>query len=482
MIDPRPVAHVIGLVIVALGGAMLFPMILDLSAGDPNWAAFLKAGMICLVAGGATALATANSLAGGLTLQQIFLLTVLTWVAACFFGALPLVLGAPGLDWTEAIFEATSGLTTTGATMIVGLDDLPLGANLWRGMLHWLGGLGIVIVAMLFLPVMKVGGMQFFRSEGFDTLGKILPRALDISSALVQIYVVLTLACAATYAALGMSGFDAVVHALSTVSTGGFSTSDQSFGKFVGPLEYAAVVFMLAGSLPFIRFIQLWQGEWVPMWKDRQVRAYLRWNAYAVAAIVVYEMGSHDFAFWAVLREASFNVVSIFSGTGFTSTDLSLWGPFPFAILFITGLIGGCTSSTGCSVKVFRYLILFEAVKLQLRRLYEPNAVNALRYDGRAVGDDVLNAVISFFTLFMLTFGLLAVALGLAGLELKTAVTAAWTAIANVGPAFGPEVHPTGALLAFPDAAKWIMILGMLIGRLELMAVYVILMPRFWRT
>lgn len=482
MIDPRPVAHVIGLVIVALGGAMLFPMILDLSAGDPNWAAFLKAGMICLVAGGATALATANSLAGGLTLQQIFLLTVMTWVAACFFGALPLVLGAPGLDWTEAIFEATSGLTTTGATMIVGLDDLPLGANLWRGMLHWLGGLGIVIVAMLFLPVMKVGGMQFFRSEGFDTLGKILPRALDISSALVQIYVVLTLACAATYAALGMSGFDAVVHALSTVSTGGFSTSDQSFGKFVGPLEYAAVVFMLAGSLPFIRFIQLWQGEWVPMWKDRQVRAYLRWNAYAVAAIVVYEMGSNDFAFWAVLREASFNVVSVFSGTGFTSTDLSLWGPFPFAILFITGLIGGCTSSTGCSVKVFRYLILFEAVKLQLRRLYEPNAVNALRYDGRAVGDDVLNAVISFFTLFMLTFGLLAVALGLAGLEFKTAVTAAWTAIANVGPAFGPEVHPTGALLAFPDAAKWIMILGMLIGRLELMAVYVILMPRFWRT
>ena len=482
MIDPRPVAHVIGLVIVALGGAMLFPMILDLSAGDPNWAAFLKAGMICLVAGGATALATANSLAGGLTLQQIFLLTVLTWVAACFFGALPLVLGAPGLDWTEAIFEATSGLTTTGATMIVGLDDLPLGANLWRGMLHWLGGLGIVIVAMLFLPVMKVGGMQFFRSEGFDTLGKILPRALDISSALVQIYVAITLACAATYAALGMSGFDAVVHALSTVSTGGFSTSDQSFGKFVGPLEYAAVVFMLAGSLPFIRFIQLWQGEWVPMWKDRQVRAYLRWNAYAVAAIVIYEMGSHDFAFWVVLREASFNVVSIFSGTGFTSTDLSLWGPFPFAILFITGLIGGCTSSTGCSVKVFRYLILFEAVKLQLRRLYEPNAVNALRYDGRAVGDDVLNAVISFFTLFMLTFGLLAVALGLAGLEFKTAVTAAWTAIANVGPAFGPEVHPTGALLDFPDAAKWIMILGMLIGRLELMAVYVILMPRFWRT
>jgi len=482
MIDLRPVAHVIGLVIAALGGAMLFPAALDWYAGEANWLAFVQAALICAVAGGATALATANALGQGLTLQQIFLLTVLAWVAACFFGALPFVLGVPGLGWLDALFEATSGLTTTGATVIVGLDDLPPGVNLWRGMLHWLGGLGIVIIAMLFLPVMKVGGMQFFRSEGFDTLGKVLPRALDISSALVQIYVVITVACALAYAAFGMSGFDAVVHALSTVSTGGFSTSDQSFAKFAGPLEYVAIVFMLAGSLPFIRFIQAWQGEWVPLWKDRQVRAYLRWNAYAVGAIVLYEVLSHDLPFETVLRETAFNVVSVFSGTGFTSANLSAWGAFPFAILFITGLIGGCTSSTGCSVKVFRYLILWEAVKLQLKRLYQPNAVNTLRYEGRAVPEDVLDAVISFFTLFMLTFGVLAVALGLAGLEFETAITAAWTAIANVGPAFGPEVHPTGALLAFPDPAKWIMVLGMLIGRLELLAVYVILMPRFWRS
>lgn len=481
MIDLRPVAHVIGLVIVALGGTMVFPMALDWYAGEGNWLAFLQSALICGVAGGATALATANALRGGLTLQQIFLLTVFTWVAACFFGALPFVLGVPGLRWIDAIFEATSGLSTTGATVIVGLDDLPPGVNLWRGMLHWLGGLGIVIIAMLFLPVMKVGGMQFFRSEGFDTLGKVLPRALDISSALVQIYVVITVACAVAYAAFGMGGFDAVVHAMSTVSTGGFSTSDQSFAKFAGPLEYVAIVFMLAGSLPFIRFIQAWQGEWVPLWKDRQVRAYLRWNAYAVGAIVLYEVLTHDIPFETVLRETAFNVVSVFSGTGFTSANLSAWGAFPFAVLFITGLIGGCTSSTGCSVKVFRYLILWEAVKLQLKRLYQPNAVNTLRYEGRAVQEDVLDAVISFFTLFMLTFGVLAVALGLAGLQFETAITAAWTAIANVGPAFGPEVHPTGALLAFPDLAKGIMIVGMLIGRLELLAVYVILMPRFWR-
>lgn len=482
MIDVKPVAHVIGLVIVAMGGMMAFPLLLDYSAGSQNWRAFLQAGLICVLAGGAVALATANALSRGLTLQQIFLLTVLTWIAACLFGAIPLVIGAPGLRWTDAIFEATSGLTTTGATVVVGLDDLPPGANLWRGMLQWLGGLGIVIVAMLFLPVMKVGGMQFFRSEGFDTLGKVLPRALDISSALVQIYVALTLACALSYAALGMTGLDAVIHALTTVSTGGFSSSDQSFGIYQGGLEYVAVFFMLAGSLPFIRFIQLWQGEWQPLWRDVQVRAYLRWNAYAVGVIVAYEVIRSDLPFETILRETAFNVVSVFSGTGFSSVDLSAWGALPFVVLFVSGLIGGCTSSTGCSVKVFRYLILFEAVRQQVRRLYAPNRMAALRYGGRVVEGDVLDAVISFFTLFMLSFGLLSVALGLAGLEFKTAVTAAWTAIANIGPVFGPEVGPTGAVTAFPDAAKWIMVIGMLIGRLELLAVYVLFLPRFWRT
>jgi trk system potassium uptake protein TrkH len=481
MPDIRPVAYIIGLVIAALGGMMIFPLLLDLAAGDPNWRAFLMAGLVCLLTGGAVALACANAAGRGLSLRQVFLITVLSWVAACLFGSLPFVLGAPGVGWTDAIFEATSGLTTTGATVFVGLDDLPMGTNLWRGILHWLGGLGIVIVAMLFLPVMKVGGMQFFRSEGFDTLGKVLPRALDISAALVQIYVVITVACAVTFAALGMSGFEAVVHAMSAVSTGGFSTTDQSFAAFPGAPQYAAILFMLLGSLPFIRFVQVWQGDWQPLWRDRQVRAYLRWNAYAVGAIVAYEAVRYGRPVADALGETAFNVVSIFSGTGFTSADLSGWGPFPFAVLFIVGLIGGCTSSTGCSVKVFRYLILFEAVKLQLRRLYEPSTVNALRYEGRAVEEDVLDSVIVFFSLFMLTFGLLAVALALSGLEFKTAVTAAWTAIANVGPAFGPEVHPTGALVAFPDLSKWIMIAGMLIGRLELLAVYVLLLPRFWR-
>ena len=481
MIDLRPVSYVIGLLVAAMGVFMLFPLALDYAAGDPHWRAFFRSSVICLVAGGALALASANGATQGMTLQQIFLLTTGVWVAMPAFGALPLVLGQPGLSLTDALFESVSGMTTTGTTVIEGIDDLPLGTNLWRGILQWLGGLGIVIVAMLFLPVMKVGGMQFFRSEGFDTLGKVLPRALDISSALIQIYVWLTVACAVSYFALGMSGFEAVVHALTTVSTGGFSTSDQSFGQFEGPAEYASVIFMLLGSLPFIRFVQLVQGSAWPLFRDAQVRAYIRWNLYAIVAIVAYELFTRGPALDVVIRETTFNVVSTFSGTGFSSVDLSAWGPFPFVLLIVVGLIGGCTSSTGCSVKVFRYLILFEAIKVQIKRLHNPSSVNPLRYDGRPVSLDVLDSVIVFFTLFILTFGLLAVALGLTGLELKTAVTASWTAVANIGPVFGAEVGPTGAVHAFPEAAKWLMMAGMLVGRLELLSVYVLFMRRFWR-
>lgn len=481
MIDVRPVTYVIGLLVIAMGAFMSFPMALDYAMGNENWRAFFRASVMCLVFGGALALASANGAGGAMTLKQIFLLTTGVWVALPAFGALPLMLGAPGLTPTDALFETVSGMTTTGTTVIEGIDSLPMGTNLWRGLLQWLGGLGIVIVALLFLPVMKVGGMQFFRSEGFDTLGKVLPRALDISSALIQIYVWMTLACAITFFALGMSGFDAVVHALTTVSTGGMSSYDTSFARFQGPLEYAAALFMLLGSLPFIRFVQLAQGSLRPLWQDPQVRAYLRWNLYAVLAIAGYEVMTHGMAVEVALREATFNIVSTFSGTGFASVDLSGWGPFPFVVLIIVGLIGGCTSSTGCSVKVFRYLILFEAIKVQIKRLHNPSSVNPLRYDGRTVTQDVVDSVIVFFTLFILSFGLLAVALSLTDLQFKTAVTAAWTSIANIGPVFGPEVGPTGAVQDFPEAAKWLMMAGMLVGRLELLSVYVLFMRRFWR-
>jgi trk system potassium uptake protein TrkH len=481
MPDLRPVGYIIGLLTAVLGLAMLLPMAVDWAAGDPNWLSFLASAVLTTLAGAMVALACGSGRARGLTLRQSFLLATGTWVALPAFGAVPFVLGAPGSGWLDAMFESMSGMTTTGATIFVGLDHLPAGTLLWRSILQWLGGLGIVIVALIFLPVMKVGGMQHFRSEGFDTLGKVLPRALDISKALVQVYLGLTALCAMAYVSAGMGGFEALNHALATIATGGYSTRDASFAGFGPAAQYVGIVFMILAGLPFVRFVQLAGGSFAPLWQDVQVRAYVRWSLYAIAAVFAYRLWQQDGPLEPVLRETAFNVVSLFSGTGFTTADVSLWGAFPLVVVMVAGLIGACTASTGCSLKVFRYLVLFEAIKTQLRRIHSPNRVLPVRLGGRPLGEDVINSVIALFALFLFTFGVTAVLLALTGLAPRTAITAAWTAICNVGPAFGPEVGPTGAFDGFPPAAKAIMIAAMLLGRLELISVLVLFLPRFWR-
>ena len=482
MIDLRPVAHPIGKIIVTLGVSMLFPMLVDWWHGDPHWPIFLQCAALTVVAGTLLSVATWGDYRS-LSIQQAFLLTSGLWAVLPVFGALPFMLGQPQASFTDAYFESMSGVTTTGTTVFPQLDSLPRGTHLWRAILHWTGGLGIVVVAMVFLPIMKVGGMQFFRSEGFDTLGKIMPRAGQIAAEMTRIYVMLTGACIMTFLLLGMNGFDAIVQAFGTVSTGGFSNYDASFGAFLGPLEWAASIFMILASIPFIRMVQAMHGQFTPIWSDIQVRAYLRWILYACVIIILYRLIFLDQQgnIFDIARETVFNVISTFSGTGFASANVMEWGHLPLAVLIICGLIGGCTGSTGCSVKVFRYLVLFEAVRAQLRRMHSPHRVYALRYEGRPLDQDVINSVMAFFTLFMLTFGLLIVGLSLTGLHPRTALTAAWTAIANIGPVWGPEITPNGSVARFSDTAKWLMILGMYMGRLELVSVLVLLLPRFWR-
>jgi trk system potassium uptake protein TrkH len=482
MIDLRPVAHPIGKIVVVLGAGMAIPMLVDFWHGDPHWRVFLQCGLLTIVIGLLTAVATRGNYVS-LSIQQAFLLTSGLWAILPVFGALPFMLGDPNGNFTDAYFESMSGFTTTGTTAFPQLDQLAKGTHLWRAILHWAGGLGIVVVAMVFLPLMKVGGMQFFRSEGFDTLGKILPRAAEIASEMTRLYLILTAACIIAYMLLGMNGYDAAVQALGTISTGGFSNYDASFGAFLGPLEYVSCVFMILASIPFIRMVQAMRGNFTPLWQDTQIRAYLRWIFYACFIIVLYRlifMGEKA-PIEEVVRETIFNTVSTFSGTGFVSTNMLEWGHLPFAILIVCGLIGGCTGSTGCSVKVFRYLVLIQAVKAQIRRMYSPHRIYPLRYEGRPLEKDVINSVMAFFTLFMLSFGLLIVGLSLVGLHPRTALTSAWTAIANIGPAWGPEVSANGSVVDYPTSAKWMMIFGMYIGRLELVSVFVLFMPRFWR-
>ncbi|MCC5971821.1 MAG: TrkH family potassium uptake protein [Pararhodobacter sp.] len=481
MPDLRPVFHILGLLLVALGLTMLVPAVVDLALGEDSWRLFLMSAFVTALTGITMALATANALGPTLTLRQSFLLTTLTWVVLPAYGAIPFYLGEFGSGLTDAAFEAMSGMTTTGTTIMTGLNDKPAGILLWRSILQWLGGLGIVIVALIFLPVMKVGGMQHFRAEGFDTMGKVMPRVADISIMLVQVYLALTFVAAIAYILTGMGTFDAINHALTTIATGGYSTRDESFTVFSPTAQYVSAMLMWLSGLPFIRYVQLVNGAVVPLMRDLQVRAYLRWTLYAIAAIVLYRLAHSDAPFEQILRESMFNTISLGSGTGYGTATVTDWGDFPLLVVMVSGFIGACTASTGCAIKVFRFIVLFEAIRAQLRQLVHPNRVAPIHIGGKRVEDEVVSSVIVLFTAFVLGFGVLTILLSLTGLETRTAITAAWTSICNIGPVFGHGVGPSGAVDGFSDSTKWLMIAGMLLGRLEMVAVLVLLLPRFWR-
>jgi trk system potassium uptake protein TrkH len=482
MIDLRPIGYVIGLLVAALGGTMVIPLFYDLVAGNGHWRAFVEAAILTAMVGTVMAVACANGVTAGLSIQQTFLLTTLVWVVLPLFGALPFVFGATNARTVDAFFEAMSGMTTTGSTVFTGLDDLPAGLILWRSMLQWFGGIGIIVVAMVFLPELRVGGMQIFRSEAFETMGKILPRAAEIAGQISAIYCAFTLACALAYLAAGMNAFDAVNHALTTLSTGGFSPYDASMGTYQGLPEYVAAVFMVLASLPFVRYVQLVGGYAGPLWRDTQVRAFFFMIAISSVGVTLYRVFVNGDHWEHGFREALFNITSIATGTGYASVDYQLWGPMPVVVFFFVGLIGGCAGSTCCSAKIFRYQILFSAIHAQIRRIHSPHGMFVPRFDGRPVPEDVLSSVMTFFGVFIVSLGVISVLLVATGLDMVTAISGAATAIANIGPGLGDIIGPSGNFSTLNDAAKWILIFAMLLGRLELMAVFVIFTRYFWRT
>ena len=481
MFDMRPVGYVIGLTVMALGLTMILPILVDFAEGIGHWHVFAESAILTVLVGGLVALACRNGVGSGLTIQQTFLLTTGVWVILPLFGALPFIFGETQLSIVDAVFEAMSGLTTTGATVLPGLDALPKGLLLWRGQMQWLGGIGIIVVAMVFLPELRVGGMQIFRTQGFDTFGKILPRATEIASRISVIYLSLTFTCVMFYLMSGMDPFDATVHAMTTLATGGFANYDASFGAFDPASEYVAVAFMMLAALPFVRFVQMSAGTAKPLFGDAQVRGFFMTAAVLVAVLTLWQFARLDNPSEAAFRKVLFNTVSILTGTGYASTDYMLWGSFPVALLFFTGLIGGCAGSTACSVKIFRYQLLFASIRVQLRRIRSPHGIFTPRYQGRAIGEDVLNSVMSFFVFFIVTLGVISVLLGLTGLDFTTSVSGAAAALANIGPGLGDVIGPAGNYASLNDTAKWVLTAGMLIGRLELLAVYAIFTLSFWR-
>ncbi|MCR8725190.1 TrkH family potassium uptake protein [Frigidibacter sp. ROC022] len=482
MLDLRPVGYVIGLILGFLGITMLIPMLTDLIEGNGHWPVFLESALITTITGGFVALACANGVTAKVTIRQTFLLASGIWLVLPLFGALPFALGATQARAVDAVFESMSGLTTTGSTVFTGLEFLPRGLLLWRSMLQWFGGIGIIVVAMTFLPELRIGGMQMFRSEAFDTDGKVLPRAAQIAARISAAYLALTAACYACYVFVGMPPFDALNHALTTMSTGGFSTWDASFGTYQGAAEYVASVFMVLASLPFVRYVQIIAGTARPLLRDPQVRSFLMVVATLVVTIALYRVTVNGDHMEHSFREALFNVTSIITGTGYASVDYQLWGSLPVVLFFFVGLIGGCAGSTCCSVKIFRYQILFASIGSQIRRIHSPHGIFTPRYAGAPIATETLLSVMAFFTAFVVSLGVVAVLLGTTGLDSVTAISGAATAIANIGPGLGDIIGPAGNFQSLNDPAKWILTAAMFVGRLELMVVFVILTPRFWRS
>lgn len=482
MFDIRPVGYVIGLLVAILGLTMIAPMAIDLVDGRGHWPVFAESALITVLVGLMVALSCQNGVREGLSIQQTFMLTSAVWIALPAFGALPFMMGATELRFVDAFFEAMSALTTTGATVISGLDELPRGILLWRGIMQWLGGIGIIVVAMVFLPELRVGGMQIFKAESFDTLGKILPRATQISAQISSIYIGLTLACIATYAALGMDGFDAVVHALTSVSTGGMSSRDASFGAFSGPLEYAASLFMLLAALPFVRYVQVVNGNLSAPWRDPQVLSFLKVIAFLVIGTTFVLTSIFPHHWEQAFREALFNIISIITGTGYASVDYMEWGPLLITMFLLIGLIGGCAGSTACSVKIFRYQILIASIKAQIQKIHMPSGVFIPRYAGRKIEEETLSSVMSFFMFFVVSLGVIAILLSLTGLDFVTSLSGAVATLGNIGPGLGETIGPSGNFAPLNDAAKWICSFAMFIGRLELLVVFAILTPAFWRS
>ena len=480
----RPVLYLIGGMLVALSAAMLLPALADAIVHNPDWKAFAISSAVTFACGFALLRATRSHATGGLTLRQAFILTPLAWTTTVLFGALPLYISdyAQLKDhFTNAFFEAMSGLTTTGATIIVGLEAAPPGVLLWRALLQWIGGIGIIATAIAILPTLGVGGMQLFRTESSDRSEKVMPRVREVATAIGLVYLALTAACAMAFAIAGMSRFDALAHAMTTVSTAGFSTSDRSLGYWDNAaIHWIATVFMVSGAIPFVLYVRLLRGDRAIL-RSSQVRTFLGFLAVVVVVVALWLVATGWYGVADAFRHAAFNVVSVVTTTGFATTNYSQWGNAAVGVFFGLMFIGGCTGSTTGGIKIFRFEVMGIMLRSQFLRLLFPRGVFSRSYSGRLLPDDVIGSVVVFFSLYFICYGALTIALMALDLDFLTSASAAVSALSNVGPGLGEVIGPAGTFAPLPNTAKWLLSFAMLLGRLELFTVLILFFPRFWR-
>ena len=479
--DLRPVFFIIGLMLAGLGIFMFVPMLVDLSMEARSWGAFAMSGIFTTLIGSVIATATwsKNMQMGA---RGAFILTALSWVLLSLFAAVPFMMDPAKMSITDAIFEATSGITTTGSTVLTGLGDQPQGILLWRAILQWIGGIGIIATAMAILPMLQVGGMQLFKDESSAITDKIFVRPTSVAFWIGSTYIGLTLMCGIGYYMTGMSPFDASAHAMTTLATGGYSTSDLSLGGFMDQgADIVCMVFMLAGAMPFGIYLLFVTRNFSNAFRDPQVPTFLAMMASLILIVATSLWLTADMEQTQALRLSAFNTISVVTGTGYATADYNSWGPFAVACFFLFMFIGGCAGSTACSIKIFRYQVAFASLKAYLLRMPRPNMIVPMRYGGKPLHEAVVHSVMSYFFLFFMTFAITAIILSMLGLDTMTAWSGAGSAVANVGPGLGDIIGPSGTYQSLSDSAKWVLLIAMIVGRLEIITALVVLTPAFWR-
>lgn len=477
----KPVIHILSFLLVLLSVFMILPVVLLAYGDHSDWWAFVKSSLIVLSIG-LTGFVLSRKQNGVLKQKQMFLLTFSSWFMISALASLPLLFSDLDLSVADAIFESVSGITSTGSTVLTGLDDMPSDILVWRSIIQWIGGIGIIGMAVAILPFLRVGGMRLFATESSDWSEKALPRTITLGRGLILTYVGLTTLCVLAYWLAGMSMFDAFNHGLTTVATGGFSTSDSSMGKFDSDvIMLIATLFMFLGALPFFLYVRMINGQHYALWGDAQVQFFVKLLLGVALVMTIHGVWFQGANIWDAFVSSVFNVTSIVTTTGYASEDYTLWGPLAVVVFFFLTFIGGCSGSTSGGMKIFRFQLSLIMLREQMTRLLHPRAVLSRRYNGRLIGDDIIASSIAFSFIFFVTFALIAVALATLGLDLTTSLTGAATAVANVGPGLGEIIGPAGNFQALPDAAKWVLCVGMLLGRLELLSVLVLLTPDFWR-
>ena len=482
MNNNKTVFFAIGILLIILGAFMLIPFIVEFIYDEEN-STFLSSSALTTFIGILLILTNLEE-NRKLNLQQAFLLTTLSWLSIAVFGSIPFIFSDLNLSIVDSFFESMSGITTTGSTIIVNLESTPKSILIWRAILQWLGGIGVIVMAITILPLLNVGGMQLFKKDQVSYASeKILPKTREVTLVISIIYLVLTLTCGVAYWFVGMNLFDSIAHSMTTIATGGFSTHSDSIGYFQNPkIEIISIIFIILGSLPFIAYIKFFKGEKKIFLKDSQIRGLLNILIISILVMIIYLMfDNKTYDFLDNLRISTFNVVSILSGTGYVTSDFSSWGKFPLIFFLFLMFIGGCAGSTTCGIKIFRFQILGRFIISQIKKLVYPHGIFPIKYNNEIISNTFIYSIITFVFLYFFIFFILAALLSINGLDFVTSISGSASAISNVGPGLGDIIGPDGNFSDLPNFSKLSLSLGMLLGRLELFAVLVLFFPSFWK-